>query len=517
MKFKPTSIILLLIALMPAIFYTIYEFLSLSETDKLMSEIYEKQMDNVLLDINQSAWEQMSNWSENFRKYFSKNSIISKDTVSRILNNEPALHCVFVTDSSLHKIRLFTSPDTGNSLPMNNFQISQKLQQKRPDIDRMIYRKKVGYDKPVTFVLASGDQEILSVLYVYENESRNTGIFGICINSIRFMESLPIALEDFSQEDVEIGIFDAQTGTILDRTGDISPDNAASVKKVWLFPNYLIGVKMKGIDLNEQVKNRFYNRLKWTLFLNSLFIITIIVLYRSIRGEMKLTRIKSDFVSNVSHELRTPLALIRMYAETLALGRVKTEEKKLEYYHVITKESERLSHLVNTILDFSKMESGNKKYNFQTVDLNTIIKEVMEMYSFHLEQKKFIQNINLYPEPLIINGDSQSISEAIINLIDNAMKYSDEIKMIAIESGQDSDYCWVKVSDKGQGISSADITRIFEKFYRVSSHLVHNTKGSGLGLALVDYIMKAHQGKVLVKSKEGKGSTFQLNFPNIKK
>lgn len=513
MKFRPT--ILLLIALIPAVFYTVYEFLSLSKTDQLMTEIYEKQMDNVLFDINQNAWERTSNWADNFEGYLSKNSNLEKDSLIKILHSEPGIQCVFITDSLLDQVKLYISNDTSNIIELATDEIQEKLLEKQSEIDRMFYRKNIGYDKPVSFMIESKGNQVLSLLYIYENNDKQIGIFGICINSKRFMETLPIVLDETPQEDIEVGIFDEKSGKTIDKIGDITLKNAAAIKKVWLFPNYSLGVKMKGVDLNEQVKNRFFNRLKWTILLNSLLIISLVFIFRSFRSEMRLTRIKSDFVSNVSHELRTPLALIRMYSETLSMNRVRTEEKKHEYYNVITKESERLSHLVNTILDFSKMESGNKKYNYEVMDLNKIIQDVMEMYSFHLTQKKFQHSINISDDKLMINGDISSISEAIINLIDNGMKYSGDVKEITIESGTENNQCWVQVSDKGQGISNSDLTRIFDKFYRVSSSLVHNTKGSGLGLALVDYIMKAHDGTISVKSKKGKGSTFRLNFPKI--
>ena len=513
MKLKRTVLILLLIALMPAVFYTAYEFSSLSETEQLMKNIYEQQMNNVLFSINQSAWEITSRWVGRFRRYLSTQEIVKQDSVVQIINSEQGIQCIFLTDSAFSDITFHISNDTAGRVNIDSKSVGSKLKNNRAEIDRMIYRKRVGYDKPVSMVLNSGRSQVLAILYAYDSGDKQTGIIGLCINSKQFIDILPITLDAMPQEEVEVGIFDNVSGKVIDRTGDITLENAAATKEVWLFPNYRLAVKVSGVDLNQQVKKRFQSRLRWTIFLNSLLIITIIILFRNIRIQMKLTRIKSDFVSNVSHELRTPLALIRMYAETLLMGRVRTDGKKNEYYTVITKESERLSHLVNTILDFSKMESGKKKYNYTRLDLNQVTREVMEMYSFHLNQKKFIHQVKIYDEELMIKGDRQSISEAVINLLDNAMKYSDKDKDITIETGTDEQFHWVSVTDKGQGIPGNDLTRIFDKFYRVSTALVHDTKGSGLGLALVDYIMKAHDGRISVKSKPGKGSTFRLNFP----
>ncbi len=517
MKLKRTGLILLLIALMPAVFYTAYEFSSLSETERLMKDIYEQQMNNVLFNINQSAWEITSRWVERFQDYLTVVKIVQQDSLVQIINSEPGIQCVFLTDSVFSDITFYVPDDTASSVTIGKKSVEVKLNNNRAEIDRMIYRKRVGYDKPVSVVINSGQSQMLAILYAYDKPGKKTGIMGLCINSAQFIETLPVTLDAMPQEEVEIGIFDDKTGKVIDRTGEITLKNAAATKEVWLFPNYRLAVKMSGVDLNQQVKRRFYSRLRWTLFLNSILIITIIILFRNIRMEMKLTRIKSDFVSNVSHELRTPLALIRMYAETLLLGRVRSDEKRNEYYTVITKESERLSHLVNKILDFSKMESGKKMYNFVGLDLNDVVRKVMEMYAFHLEQKKFTYQLKLSEKNLVISGDRQSISEAIINLLDNSMKYSDKVRDITIETGTDDQFHWISVSDKGEGIPGNDLSRIFDKFYRVSSALVHDTKGSGLGLALVDYIMKAHKGKITVKSKPGKGSTFRLNFPKLLK
>ena len=499
--------------MMPAIFYTAYEFSSLSETEEVMKNIYEQQMNNILLDINQTSWNTTSEWAGEFRNYLSTNKTIESDSILKIINSKNGIDCIFITDSTLTNFQFFSDNDTVKRNIVNNEKFLKLLKQKQIDINRMIYRKTVGYDKPVTVESTNNSFRSLIILYTYKNMIEEIGIFGICIHSTRFMESLPIVLDDYPQDEIEIGIFDANSENVIAQVGEITFDNAAVVKKIWLFPNYLIGVKMKGVDLNEQVEKRFYSRLKWTIFFNIFLVITIFIIMKNIKSEMNFARIKSDFVSNVSHELRTPLALIRMYSETLSMNRVKSEEKKHKYYNVITKESERLSHLVNNILDFSKMESGKKSFNFSKIELNQIVSDVMEMYVFHLKQKGFQYAISLHKNDLFIKGEAQGITESIINLLDNAMKYSPNKKEITIETGESEKHFWIEVSDKGEGIANTEHTQIFDKFYRVSSGLVHNTKGSGLGLALVDYTMKSHGGKISLKSKLGKGSNFRLNFP----
>ncbi len=228
---------------------------------------------------------------------------------------------------------------------------------------------------------------------------------------------------------------------------------------------------------------------------------------------MELAQIKSDFVSNVSHELRTPLALISMFAETLEMGRVKNDEKKQEYYNIISQETNRLSRIVNKILSFSKMEAGKRTYNFEQADINEIVYKVYETYKFHLENNGFKFNLIAGKDIPSIKADPEAISEAVINLIDNAVKYSDQNKEITITTGIEKENIFIEVKDNGIGISPDDQKKIFDKFYRVSTGLVHNSKGTGLGLSLVKHIVDAHKGKIELKSTPGKGSIFKLIFP----
>ena len=201
-------------------------------------------------------------------------------------------------------------------------------------------------------------------------------------------------------------------------------------------------------------------------------------IFRTVRQEMALAQLKSDFVSNISHELRTPLALIRMYAETLEMGRIPNEERKSEYYRIIGQESERLTHLVNNILNFSRIEAGKKAYHLQPVVLNDIVEHVLESYRFHLENKGFTLETNLSQSLPEIQGDMDALSEAVINLVDNAVKYSETEHWVNIATGLENGQVFVEISDRGIGIPPKEQQRIFEKFHRASDALVHNTKGS---------------------------------------
>jgi signal transduction histidine kinase len=228
---------------------------------------------------------------------------------------------------------------------------------------------------------------------------------------------------------------------------------------------------------------------------------------------MHLSRLKSDFVANVSHELKTPLALIRLFAETLEMGRVSAEEKKRQYYRVIHKESQRLTQLINNILDFSRIEAGRKEYRMAPADLNRIVGDVLEAYRFSIEQQGFTLESKLAEDLPEVEVDKEALSQAVINLINNSIKYSRDEKLIRLETARNSGNVSLSVTDRGIGIPSSDQAKIFEKFYRAENSLVHETKGSGLGLTLVRHIVEAHGGSVEVESSPGKGSTFTLVLP----
>jgi two-component system phosphate regulon sensor histidine kinase PhoR len=247
------------------------------------------------------------------------------------------------------------------------------------------------------------------------------------------------------------------------------------------------------------------------ILLNLIVLIGVWFVFSSIKKEVRLAQLKSDFVSNVSHEIRTPLSLIRMFAETLEMHRVKSEEKKDEYYRIIRKETERLTGIVNSILNLSKMESSSRKYNFVKNSLNNIVDEVINTYQHKMIDENCIDfKKDNIPETKL---DKEAVTEALINLIDNAVKYSGDNCKITLITGQVDNQIYIDVIDNGIGISKENQKKIFEKFYRVSSGNVHNTQGSGLGLSLVKHIMDAHNGSITVNSKLDEGSTFRLSFP----
>lgn len=279
------------------------------------------------------------------------------------------------------------------------------------------------------------------------------------------------------------------------------------------FRGLSLGIKFQGTTAEAISRNWVFQSFLILGVLSVLMIGGLVLTYRSVNKQVALARLKSDFVSNVSHELRTPLALIRLYAETLELGRITTNEKKHEYYSIIRKESERLTALINNILDFSRIEAGRKEYDFKETDIAELVRNTLDSYRFQIEQQGFALEEQIEPGIPRVRVDREAIARALVNLVNNALKYSDNEKFLGVKLYREKSVLKLEVSDRGIGIERHEQSRIFEKFYRTCDPLVHNTKGSGLGLSLVRHITHAHGGEVEVESTPGRGSKFTLSLP----
>ena len=236
----------------------------------------------------------------------------------------------------------------------------------------------------------------------------------------------------------------------------------------------------------------------------------------SLSAELKLARQKTDFVSNVSHELKTPLTSIRMFSELLAEQRVTDAAKQHAYLNIITAETARLTRLINNVLDFSRMERGEKKYNFQPCELTEIVRAAGETFRPHLEAGGFQFACELPETKIPVRGDADALSQVIVNLLSNAEKYSNGTKEITLRSAQRQSplpHAEVNILDRGSGVPRGSEEKIFEKFYRAHDSLGSGIQGSGLGLTIARQIARAHGGDVVYEPRDGGGSCFILRLP----
>jgi signal transduction histidine kinase len=267
---------------------------------------------------------------------------------------------------------------------------------------------------------------------------------------------------------------------------------------------------------------RLVNQETW---LSSIFIVIAVLgvpivaaatLYavQMILRESSEARKKVDFVSNVTHELKTPLTSIRMFIETLKLGRVKEPEQVNACLDVILQEANRLGQLIDHVLTFSKLENQAKKYNMQPGDLGQIVRDTVQLFKAQMRDADGEIRLFVMPGlPTNAEFDKDSMREVVLNLLSNAIKYSGDDKFVTVRVGQDKNDLFIEVADRGIGIDPIDHKRIFEKFYRVDEALTRRVDGTGLGLTISLEIAKAHGGNITLESARGKGSRFTVHLP----
>jgi signal transduction histidine kinase len=259
-------------------------------------------------------------------------------------------------------------------------------------------------------------------------------------------------------------------------------------------------------------------RILWVL-ISILFVSILlggILILRAVRSEVLLARQKSSFVANVSHELKTPLTSIRMFAEMLKTGRQESKSKRLEYLSLMVSESERLTRLINNVLDFSRMEQGGKHYAMERIDLSVLCRELVENQRPRCEQNGFDLKLRLEASedaPVWVNGDAESLKQSVLNLLSNAEKYSEQQKAIEVVLRQEESRACIDVMDRGRGVPASQAKRIFEEFYRGEDSLTAKVRGSGLGLSITRRILRDHGGDVLYLPREGGGSIFRIQLP----
>jgi signal transduction histidine kinase len=231
------------------------------------------------------------------------------------------------------------------------------------------------------------------------------------------------------------------------------------------------------------------------------------------RKDVEVANLKSGFVATVSHELRTPLTGIRALSEVLKDGRVSDERTRLQYCATIHRETERLSRMIENILDFSKIDAGLKEYRFERTDPGKLTREVADRFREWTADAGFRLELRIGDALPAASLDREAVSRALLNVLDNAAKYSGDNRVIELSAGTGAEHIEWEIRDHGPGIAPDDLPRVFERFFRSAKNLDSNIRGSGVGLTIVKHTVEAHGGTISIESVEDRGTTVRIEIP----
>ncbi|SMO72911.1 two-component system, OmpR family, phosphate regulon sensor histidine kinase PhoR [Saccharicrinis carchari] len=512
---KPIVMVLLLIVV-PTVLLTVFQLNSLNQQEENFERIYQRQLKSVIFSLNMYADDVVGQWVSKI-SVANQTPIDSKTKIFEFIKSTPQIKGVLLYPYKKNN-------ETDHTLVVGDIrsgliqEIQDSCKANTTDITRLFTYLQNNYQKVVPFSLATSPQYSAFVFATSDNDG-NKWLGSVLVDTEKFLIDLLVPrIQSTAQQDMAIAIKNIRDDSILYANNkETEYDDSDINETLWQLPHYAIYLKPLGNTAEALMNKRSRNNLWLLIMVDLVLLIGAVLIYANVRKQLQLAKIKADFVSNVSHEIRTPLALISMYAESLQLKRVSSEEKLQRSYQVIYRESRRLSGIVNNILNFSKMESGKRKFRFDTFDLNENIRQVLGRYQYATQANdvEFILNI----DKTIPNawGDKEAVDEVLANLIDNAIKYSKNQKYVEITTGAEDDMVWVEVKDRGIGIPQKEQALIFNQFYRVTvSNLAQEVKGSGLGLNIVKKIVHAHNGSVSVQSQPGKGSAFKIYLPSTR-
>jgi two-component system phosphate regulon sensor histidine kinase PhoR len=526
-KSRVATIVITIITVIfiPVILYTIFQFTERNKEEKLIKDIYDRQLNTILFSVNQYCWDLFNSWTaeiitickSNLDNIYKSPEEIS-EKLDNFANDHKSIVAVFLESSG---DQFFIANKKEGQIIHGNAglqQIKLLLAEYKDQIHSHIKYAEEGYIKPVILPWPFFKNKSITLLTIpmcsITNKKDTFLLAGIFIDVQKFVNNyVSRKFREMDDGNLIFAVKNRNNSSIIFSTEREEHQKFERSISLWLLPQLDLLIKLKGTTLEKVSKSRAQTNLILLVLINLVLVLGIVYVLRNLVREMKLVKMKTDFVANVSHELRTPLALIRMYSETLEMNRVRDKNKKQKYYKIIMNESSRLTQLINNILDFSKIESKRKEYHFIPANISKIVDETLEMYSYQFEQKKFELEKKIEDNLPEVKLDRESVTQAIVNLLDNAIKFSKEKKKIKISLYKNKNSIVLSIEDYGIGIPDHEQKKIFEKFYRVENELSHNTKGSGLGLSLVKNIMDMHKGKITVSSKLTKGSKFSLIFP----
>lgn len=318
--------------------------------------------------------------------------------------------------------------------------------------------------------------------------------------------------------DYVFGIRDGRSAQFICTKNGVQPDAAESAYSTVLFPGDIVP-KNHTLHVSFPGKREYLMNKNAAILSSSAVFMAIIVgsfgwTMRNLNRHKKISEMKSDFISNMTHELKTPIATIELAADALRDPDVSASADRVQrFLGVIREENHRLRSQVERVLQAAKMERGELILNTSPIDIHDIIEESADAIKLQLESRGGELHTDLRADSRVVSGDEMHLRNVVLNLLDNAIKYSTDAPFISVSTVNTGTHVRIDVTDRGIGISRENQKRVFERLYRVPTGNVHNVKGFGLGLSYVQAIAEAHGGTVSVQSEVGTGSTFSVILP----
>jgi two-component system, OmpR family, phosphate regulon sensor histidine kinase PhoR len=470
---------------------------SLVESNRLLGDQTTDRIENSIIDSDRSLFElvDLEHPSE-----FAKNW-------NYIVRVSPAIEAAFLLDENLTPLG-YVSKKKGPKAEAFRALFSNKiLPALKPTLDvlpldlhKHMHEEYDGSDYLLSFIKKSQNDRSYYIVLEISIEYVKNNLFPEVLNPL--LNKVAFAVRD-ERDRIVYG-------------GDVGRPGRFLYDKTFPTTLYLWRLQMAPPDAARlATEERVRRRSEFLLITMMLATILagIAFLFYATWKEQRANQLKSDFISNVSHELKTPLSLIRMFGELLAMGKLKTPEKGKEYAEIITREAERLSRLIDNVLDFARMERGPVAYEFLPGRLDEVVERSLDVYRHRLEREGFKLTTKIdgeLPETML---DENAMTLLLLNLLENAVKYGRG--EIAVYLTRQGNRLRLVVGDQGPGIPAEEHRRIFERFYRTRQARGTNVRGSGIGLSLVKHIAEAHGGSVTVDSEPGRGAAFIVDIPLV--
>ena len=347
--------------------------------------------------------------------------------------------------------------------------------------------------------------------FVGWRKTADGSVIGAELETVAFLAEFPSVLSGAAGDGFVLEVRDGSGGALF-KTGEVpekkAPDAVFALSSV--LPHRTLAV-WRTRPLGSEVEG--LGALAATVAVGAvlflLFAAGAIMLVLDARRERRESEQKTSFVSNVSHELKTPLTSIRLCAEMLSEGRAKDDAARERYLDVITRESQRLARLVDNVLDFGRLEQNRRKYDIVEADLREVVRDAAESQRSRVEDAGMELAVDVAGEPVMRRIDRDAVSQIVVNLIDNAVKYAAEGRRIDVKVDADGA---VVVADRGPGIPKRDRERVFERFYRCDDSLAAKSSGSGLGLSIARRLAEGMGGSLACAERDGGGAEFKLSF-----